>query len=334
MTQPAAHLLATADWHLSDRPEHEYRWDIFDYIIKQAKDWRPSGIVIAGDITDKKDNHSNAFVVRLLDRFNELTMRTGCNISMIAGNHDAIGNGEPLIEAISRALNGVKLYRTATMSIALRNFKVGFLPHGQPFNAELFAECRAVFMHEHYRGATTPEGHVIPGGVKRPRRPSKRTRMFAGDIHNPQKVGNVQYLGAPHPVRFGDDFVPGLWRIGPRLAEFTPRDTVRFIQCRATTVKRLKTIDVKRGDRLRVHANMKRLATQEAFEAFADRAHRWAEERGIVIDIKATKTAVAMPSSAPRVSEQDIEAVMLRWAYEAQLDEKDLSDGISMAMQV
>ena len=32
------------------------------------------------------------------------------------------------------------------------------------------------------------------------------TRFYSGDVHTPRVVGNVTYVGCPHPVHFGDGF--------------------------------------------------------------------------------------------------------------------------------
>ena len=58
--------LLVSDLHLTDNPRDEYRWGIFGQIDSVIQTYQPSCLVILGDLTDKKDNHSSELVNRLL----------------------------------------------------------------------------------------------------------------------------------------------------------------------------------------------------------------------------------------------------------------------------
>jgi hypothetical protein len=44
-------------------------------------------------------------------------------------------------------------------------------------------------------------------------------RVFSGDIHHPQRVGNVQYIGAPYQINFGDNYTGRVLYIGKGTTE-------------------------------------------------------------------------------------------------------------------
>jgi len=78
-----------------------------------------------------------------------------------------------------------------------------------------------IWIHNTVRGSVYSNGRVLENhGVDLcpPSKPSPRRHtglyeglgvpIIAGDVHVPQEVGPVTYLGAPHPVRFGDTWLP------------------------------------------------------------------------------------------------------------------------------
>ena len=55
----------TADLHLTDRPEDEYRWKAFDHVVRESlTSYGAQEIYLLGDILDRKDR----FPARLLNR--------------------------------------------------------------------------------------------------------------------------------------------------------------------------------------------------------------------------------------------------------------------------
>ena len=64
--------LLTADWHLTDKPLDEYRWDFIPWLGKQLKDKKIDVLYILGDLTEKKDKHNAIFLNRILCSINFL----------------------------------------------------------------------------------------------------------------------------------------------------------------------------------------------------------------------------------------------------------------------
>ena len=84
-------LMHLSDLHLGKRLNefslHEDQAYILHQIIQIARDERPDGILIAGDLYDKPVPPAEA--VGLLDRFLSDLAATGAQVFVISGNHDS-----------------------------------------------------------------------------------------------------------------------------------------------------------------------------------------------------------------------------------------------------
>jgi hypothetical protein len=199
-------MLLCADLHLDDRTQNEYRWQVFSaiqaWIETKADDQYTPCVVIAGDLGDRKDRHSAVLVNRLVDELQKLVAANRCDIVCLRGNHDAPVAG-PAFWNILNAIPRVYFYTEPTLAK-----DVLFLPwtanpatdwHDLPL-----VGVKCIIMHQPTSGAVGNNGYkiqadglpIFPRGV----------RVYSGDIHTAQKVGQVQYIGAPHPVAFGDDY--------------------------------------------------------------------------------------------------------------------------------
>lgn len=85
-------LIHTADWHLgqyfftkSRAPEHQafLRW-----LIEQVEQHQVDGVIVAGDIFDTGSPPS--YARELYNRFVVELQRTGCQLIILAGNHDSV----------------------------------------------------------------------------------------------------------------------------------------------------------------------------------------------------------------------------------------------------
>ena len=62
---------------------------------------------------------------------------------------------------------------------------------------------RAIFMHATVTGSRIQNGIVLENPSFPPLPP--HVKVYSGDVHYPQRVGTVTYVGTPHPVIFGED---------------------------------------------------------------------------------------------------------------------------------
>jgi hypothetical protein len=102
-----------------------------------------------------------------------------------------------------------------------------FLPHTSDPEKEWqylnFKDYKVIFAHNTFVGADLGHGHITSKG------PSvdifsKKNIVISGDVHVPQKVGPVVYVGAPYTVDFGDDYDPRVLIIDTDTKEIITRD--------------------------------------------------------------------------------------------------------------
>ena len=94
--------LIFTDIHLTDNPREEYRWRVFDdaivqfLFLKKATD-----IMILGDLTDRKDNHSASLVNRLVRNVKRLAELAP--VTVLMGNHDYLDPINPFFGFLGAA---------------------------------------------------------------------------------------------------------------------------------------------------------------------------------------------------------------------------------------
>lgn len=281
-------VLGTADIHLTSRPVDEYRWAIFPWLVKQATKRRVRGVVIAGDLTDQKDRHDAVLVNRLVESIGTLVC-AGLDVAIIAGNHDYRDPGNPFFRWMSQ-LQRVRFFE-APAFVPFAGFDTVFLPHTRnPENAWTKlankhgkAADLCVF-HGTVRGSVASNGEKMEGNeainaawfTKRFDCP-----ILGGDIHVPQPL----YCGAPHPVRFGDDFKPRvLWipRVGAAPVSI-PRASIRKLNLQVDDAEEMARVFSERcrdGDQLRLHVCLGREAMYQ-YPEMKKAARRMAREHGV-----------------------------------------------------
>lgn len=203
--------LLIADVHLDNNPDHAYRWDVLDTIDARLEDGRAEGVIVLGDWSDAKDRHPAAFVNRVADR-----VRHWASIGRVVflrGNHDYVDHACPFFGWLDAIPNVVFVREPAVIDGAL------FVPNGASWASGAawrstlgLTGHKAIFAHESFNGCVSSNGTKLDG-IPLATVSKKRTGgspVISGDIHVPQQLGNVTYVGAPHSVRFGDTYDPRL----------------------------------------------------------------------------------------------------------------------------
>ena len=211
-------ILFTADLHLTDLPRDEHRWDLFPWLSDQARKHQIDLLILGGDITDAKNNHSAKLTNRLVENLIDFTEENKWpNIYILRGNHDYVEESEPFF----KFLKNLPRIHFVTKPTSLQSPEgkpfMLFLPNTRDYEkswAEIdFEEYDMVFCHQTFDGAESETGFKLPGI------PASVVKdagyVYSGDIHKPQRVGkNIEYVGSPYRIRFGDDFTPRVLMIG------------------------------------------------------------------------------------------------------------------------
>lgn len=205
--------IVTGDLHFSDRPADEYRFGIFPWLKKKISDLNIDSVIMLGDITEHKDNHSSILVNRICDELCGLSEL--CDVRIIRGNHDAVDWSTPFFQFVNR-ISGITFYVDPVFdSVRLGGGMVNLLilptsrtpsKEWKPFLEDgRMKKIDMVFTHQTFSGSVSESGYMLEGtspdifkDIDVP--------IISGDIHRPQMVKNILYAGSPYPVRFGDDF--------------------------------------------------------------------------------------------------------------------------------
>lgn len=201
-------ILLVADLHLTANPEHEYRWRLFDFLEDQCHAEQVKTLVILGDLTDAKDYHPASLTNRVVEQIMRLR-KVVPEIFILQGNHDYLKAGESYFDFLSY-LPGVYFASELTLSELDDGPAVAMLPHtknpAKDWAGLDLSHYNYVFIHQTISGAVASNGQVMEGEQL----PDLSTwgKIYSGDIHVPQVIGPVEYVGSPYHVHFGDRFRP------------------------------------------------------------------------------------------------------------------------------
>ena len=207
-------MIVTADLHLKLGRINEYRFSIFDFLRGQNEQ---STIVILGDLVDDKDRHPNELVNRVIGGLIELADNTD-TIIFLAGNHDYHNN-------INNIIGGFLKYDSSGIIVVREPMVIDgslYVPNMSKKEFETYIggitrsgkinNYKNVFMHQPFIGAF--HGHYkLTGGIDPKILDGCRVPVYSGDIHAPQKIGPVEYVGAPYHINFGDKYRPRILHI-------------------------------------------------------------------------------------------------------------------------
>ncbi len=197
--------LITTDIHLTEKNEDAYRFGLFEWII-ETFGHDITDVYILGDVTDRKNYHADWFVNRVADTLQKLSQWYHVNILM--GNHDYDTSPDnPFFQFINQ-LPRVRYFTKPYMDVN----EVLFLPHSRQPGEDWGilrkeTDPRVIFLHQTFRGARSETGHELTGMSTLPFR-KYGCPIYSGDIHVPQNVGPVTYVGSPYHTRYGDSFNP------------------------------------------------------------------------------------------------------------------------------
>jgi len=252
--------LICSDPHLDDSVRNEYRWELFPWLKKQRKLTNSTVLYLLGDICDKKNNHSDKLVNRivssiesLLDEFEE--------IRILKGNHDYDKDDTIPFFKFLDELDGISFIT----KIITDSSSELFLPHTRnplkDWKAINFNDYKIVYMHQMVQGSKVHDSYCIEEGYDSSQfKKYKNTLFISGDNHIPQSIGdNFIYVGAPYPVKFGDNYQGRILHISmENRIESINYSTIAKRSFKIKDASELKNLEYKRGDHAKVEINLSR----------------------------------------------------------------------------
>lgn len=252
--------ILTGDLHLTDDPNQDYRFGLFPWLRERARRYKVAELLILGDLTEEKDRHSSVLVNRITRELARLAKLV--QVTIVRGNHDGLDPNTPFFEFVKR-IPQIRYIKKATFESHPIFGPVAYLPHSrhpqQDYGELDYSEMDYAFIHQTVDGALAENGmnlSGIPRGLFR----KVGHRVFSGDVHVPQDLGKVTYVGAPYHIKFADKFDPRVLLLND---DGSTKD-LHFPSPRKWTVRlrsaeQLKSIDgIATGDHVKVVVRLKR----------------------------------------------------------------------------
>jgi len=200
--------LVTSDFHLSDNPQDEYRWGIFDWLKKVVSGYKVDYVYILGDISERKDKHNSRFVNKVVEALTDL--QVAVQVIIVAGNHDGVDKGDIFF----KFLNSMGLSNIVFIVEPGGVDKDLFLPHSRHPEVDWigldFTRYNRVFMHQAVSGCLANNGFAVDKGLSQDHSMFSvdGVKVYSGDVHKPQTMfkKKLTYVGAPYHVYFGDQY--------------------------------------------------------------------------------------------------------------------------------
>jgi predicted phosphodiesterase len=272
--------LLFTDPHLTDNPLEAYRWNIFKTLEELAIKHQVSEIDCLGDLVDRKDYHSRTLINGVIDVFSHLQSFTKADIKIISGNHDAPTTGLYYWKFLNKL--GIKYIQEPELHDG-----VYFLPFTsnpeKDWEKLNFKGVKTLFMHQCVSGSLVENDRVLSGCTL----PLSVNNfiIYSGDIHRPQTVGNVIYIGTPHPVKFSESWPNRVILIKDDCFAMPIDiwlDTTKRAILDIASSQELMTMPYKKGDqvRIRYHLTGKQLTQWPEEQKVIT---KWGSDRGIHI---------------------------------------------------
>lgn len=331
-----SYYLLFSDVHLDEKPENEYRWNVFEHVFTAVRQYNVDTVFCLGDLVDRKDRFSAAFVNRLLTNLYSIAAHSP--IVILRGNHDTTLQGPNYFEILNTFAKAEGAGRSVQYITKPTEIWDGLLllPYSSNPKEEWkdirLASYKAVFMHATVSGARFENGQIVEK-TSFPELPS-RVKFYSGDVHVPQQVRNITYVGAPHPTKFGDDYPSRMLLLDENydVSLEIPLTTLRKAVIEVKTLDDLDKIEVRSGDQVRIVCN---LTVDQLGQAGIDenKVYEWACSKGVTVDAIETNIEGEYESEGLDLSADD-EEVLRQYAQKEGLTDRMVEVGLEILKRI
>lgn len=329
--------LVIGDLHLSAKQRDAYRFDVMSRIAGLLEKRKVDYLIILGDLTEEKDYHPAPLVNDIVDIVHSFSQF--CEIIVLLGNHDYTRRDFPFFRFLRR-LRRVR-WINSVARIDLGKADCLFLPHTRDYKKAWtklphLEEIQFVFAHNTFEGATSEHGKRlsgIPVDFFEDGPP-----VISGDIHTPQKLGPVTYVGSPYTVDFGDDFEPRALLLdwynyrNYRIESIPlPGPQKRLIDITTKDIGKLQSgagYDFTEGDIVKARISLKP-EEQEKWGTIREKVRRELADLGVEVHlVQPVTTAKAKRIKMEPVHAKSDEAVVREYGKAAKVPEATLKAGL------
>lgn len=117
-----------------------------------------------------------------------------------------------------------------------------------------FSHYQWLFLHQTISGSVSSNGQVMEGDELPLLNAAK---VYSGDIHVPQIIKGIEYIGSPMHIHFGDDFKPRcvLLEKGGHPVDLH-FETISRRAATVTSLKQLTRMDFRQGDQVKLNVEL------------------------------------------------------------------------------
>lgn len=258
-----------SDPHFTASPNDEYRWGLWPWLTHEIREEGAKTLLILGDLTDAKDYHPAELVNRLTAAIVGVPVE---QVIILAGNHDWLKQGGVFFKFL-QCIQGSRI-RVITEPTEIlgpaEDPACMFLPYtknpARDWKDWDFSHFDFLFMHQTAPGSVASNGQKMEGDEMPELNAGK---VYSGDIHVPQVIGKIEYVGSPYHVHFGDNFKPRCLVIDKKRKAYDLHfPTIARRAVSVWSVEELRRLKLEKDDQIKVTINLE-----------ASEVHQWHQIR-------------------------------------------------------
>jgi hypothetical protein len=240
-------------------------------------------------------------------------------VVILQGNHDYLREGHSYFDFLN-FMPGVRFITKMQESVIDDGPLTYFLPHcknpAERWKGLDFSHYDLLFMHQTVSGAVASNGQKMDG-EKLPA--LNAVKVYSGDIHVPQVIGSVEYIGSPYHVHFGDRFEPRCILLDRRgQAHNLKFETISRVALTVKSLRELKAVrGLKTGDHIKLKVELDEAEKHDWLrikrEASAFLAQKQVEVFGVELAVKHSGSRLeAIASRAALPDSEEVARFVLR----------------------
>lgn len=269
-----------SDPHFTASPNDEYRWGLWPWLAGEIAEEKARTLLILGDLTDAKDYHPAELVNRLAAAIVSMPVE---EVIILAGNHDWLKQGGVFFKFLQHVTKPrIRVITEPTEDLgADTDPACMFLPYtkspARDWKDRDFSHFDFLFLHQTAPGSVASNGQKMDGDEMPALNAGK---VYSGDIHVPQVIGAIEYVGSPYHVHFGDNFKPRCLVIDKKRKAYDLHfQTVARRAVTVWSIEELKRLDLGKGDQIKVTVHLD-TADAHQWHQIRREAVEWVKERG------------------------------------------------------
>lgn len=195
-------IILTADLHFKDGLYLQVGLDYLDYLFDYCYKNKIDKVAILGDLLDKAYKIRNEVFISLFKKI-EQARDNGIEFYFLLGNHDITSTltNSSLLETFERFGHLINSPQTFDFD----GVSINMVPYTKDENLVLTVGADYLFTHlaisefDYGGGRISEEAESFPISLF-----SNYKKVFTGHFHKRQEKQNIQYIGSPYQLNFGD----------------------------------------------------------------------------------------------------------------------------------